>query len=657
MIYRFIDIETYCELDIRKVGRMKYIGHPSFEIIIVGWVDVDENDLINPSLRMESLNFKQFTYMDFNSEVKNFLIQGFNDPNILMVAHNAPFEIGAFRKVLHVNINLDRVVDTMVMAYQSGLPASLDKLSKVLDLKNAKLAGTALINYFSKPCKATKTNKGRIRNLANDNPGKWEEYCTYNKYDVFATVEAYNILKYFQQPLIEHELWKLDRKINEKGLKIDVMLLTRFIKYVNNQYAKDYKNLKKLTKLDNPNSNTQFKDWLDISMGEHTHTVRKEALEMILERTNNPIVKNAILIKQRMNKTSLKKIYTLDEILYNGRLYDFLQFSGTGTGRWAGRGFQIHNLPKNKLGNEYDIYRRSYRKEERPMVKTLNFEISQLLRSLIIPDDGKKLMIVDYSAIEARVAAWFAGEHYLIEAFYNHRDIYIETAARMFDKPYDAITKEERQDGKVAVLACGYGGGANALASFAPDWPEEKRQLIVDFYRQSNSHIVDTWRIIEKSVKYTYKNRVTTKVNNIHFSMKRGCLIITLPSGRTLNYVRFRIGQASSNYNYTYDLLQFEGIDNVKKQWCVLNTYGGKLFENIVQAIARDLLAHALLTLDSHGYDILFHVHDEIICQANNPTTTELNMMNKLMCQLPKWAKGLPIRAEGFISDYYMKEE
>jgi DNA polymerase bacteriophage-type len=673
MIYRFLDIETYCNLDLTIVGRKNYMEHPSFEINLIGWVDLLETELQDFSMKEIENEFEQIEDL---KDWKQFLIDGFNNPNITLVAHNAAFEIAAFEKVLNIAIDLNRVLCTMVKCYQTGLPGALDKASKVLKLEYAKLPGKTLIKYFASPCRATKTNGGRIRNMPSDNPSKWDEYKFYNKYDVLATVELYKkVLLNFPQPDIEHKLYMLDRKINNKGLRIDTQLVHNAVDYVleNEKICND--RLVELTGLSNPNSTTQMTSWLKKYCPDQVITsIDKDRIKIIAEESKSTTVKEVIKLKQMLSKTSTKKYITLEKIIHGGRVYDTLAFTATGTGRWAGRGFQVHNLPKNKLKENMEQIRQAYKHKTRPITDDLSFELSQLLRTVIIPDEGKILLVCDYSAIEARIAAWVAQEEWVLEVFREDGKIYEAMAMKMFNLPdISKVTQEDRQDGKVAVLAGGYGGGYKAFQNFAPDWEDDKAQIMVDYYRDSNPKIVKMWKKIENAVKYTIKNRAKTKITIINeigiiFKFKKGCLLIELPSGRNLTYVRAVIVAKTRNFNntkkgtlYTQEVIQFEKLNSVTKQWDINNTYGGELFENIVQAIARDILANALLNLDSSKHDLLFHVHDEIITQVNitskSEMFTELQLLKGGMCSLPEWAEGLPISAEGFITPYYMKED
>lgn len=668
MIYRFLDIETYSNLDIKVVSRKNYMEHPSFEINLIGWVDVDPDQPID--MKKCEVSFQQIE--ELTDRWKEIFINDFNNKNITLVAHNANFEVAAFERVLSIKINLNRVICTMVKCYQTGLPAKLDSVSKVLNLNYSKIAGINSIKYFANPCKATKVNKGRTRNMPNDNPVKWDEYKEYNKYDVLATIELFKVLINFPQPEQEHNLWMLDQKINKKGIKVDTDLIKHACNYIIINEKETMSRLEVLTGLPNPNSTTQLTAWFRSKCQDQVIT-SIDKMHLAELETNSEEVKEVIKLRQVLSKTSIKKYITLEKIMHKGVLYDVLQFSGTSTGRWAGRGFQVHNLPKNKLGKDLDEIRKAYREGKRPITENLNFELSQLLRTVLVPSLGKTFLVCDYAAIEARIAAWVAQEEWVLAEFRGAGKIYEATACKMFDlESHDEVTKEYRNDGKTAVLACGYGGGEKAIANFAPDWPQSKRQIIVDYWRNSNPNIVKIWKAIENAAKHTIKNKSTTKVNNIIFKFKKGCLLIVLPSGRSLTYVRAQLAISKvpndvtrNGKVYEYESIAFEAVDSLSKKWSTSKTFGGKLFENIVQAIARDVLAEALLRLDLLNYELVFHVHDEIIIEMdkNKDLTNELEIFRQVMCILPKWAEKtetmseLPINAAGFITDYYKKEE
>lgn len=651
MIYRVIDLETYSELDLKKYGLMNYINHPSFEINLLCYADID----ITKPVDFKTMKVIQLENEELENYLDNQIHQDMSNPNITWIAHNANFEMHAMGQYTTVsNINW---ICTMVWAYTVGLGGSLSSLSKILKLEHAKMdEGTALINYFAKPCRATKANGGRTRNYPENDLQKWDLYKEYNRYDVLATIELwYKVLRHF--PMLDQELkyWRMDLDMQKNGIRIDMSLVNSAITYKNQNNEKNLATLKELTKLDNPKSTQQFREWLQSRLPTvDVVSVDKEHLKLYYPLCDD-YVKNVIDYKRAASKSSLKKYDTLAAIQHEGRLYNYLQFCGAGrTGRFAGRGFQVHNLPRNKLGNDFDLVRTAYKNGTRPITEILPFELSQLLRSCLIPDENKIFMVADYSAIEARVAAWVAGEKWVLDAFRDNRDIYKENAAQMLHKKYEDITKEDRNIGKVAVLACGYGGGEKAVERFAPDMDAFTRQEVVDLYRAANKKIQKMWKTLEQMFRYTLETKKTTTIKQygiqlLKMSYKKGCMVLTLPSGRNIVYVRAKISPSGQHLSY-------EG--KINQAWGTIDTHGGKLFENAVQAISRDLLLFALQNcLDYYGSDVKFHVHDEIIVQAVNPDEKDLKFFCDLMVKKPDWAIDLPMKADGYLTEYYMKEE
>ena len=660
MKWVIVDIETYSDVDLKKKGQKNYIASEAFSIDLIGWV-VIKTDSFN-DLKKVDVNKLKFYQWESGSSL-NPTLPDFNDKDTTWVAHNATFEINCFEKFFRTKMDLNKWLCTMVLSYKVGLPGALDTISKVLKLENHKKAGTSLINYFTKPCKPTKTNGYRTKNTPMNSPEKWQEYKTYNKFDVLATAELLiKVLCSFDYSENEHALWMLNQRMNSRGLRVDTKLIHAAIDYTKAQTEKINSKMKELTELENPNSSKQLQGWLQRQLPELLITsIDKEhiaELKNLIPSTDSNI-QRVLDLRQMSSKTSLKKYETCQNLicvdntfLYKGYLYNFLQFNGAGrTGRDAGRGVQIHNLPRNKLGSQVHEIRAAYRSYKRPITDNLTFELSQLLRTMFIPHDNHDTFIVaDYSSIEAVVAAFIAGETWMLETFMEGKDLYKAMAMKMYElDSVREVTKELRQDGKVAVLACGYGGGRDAILSFAPDWDETKRQLIVDYYRVSNRKIVNTWHKLEEAAKYAIKNHCVTSIDNIiSFKMKRGCLVCTLPSGRDIVYLRAGIKDNRIQYEYK----------TAKGKWGTLNTFGGKIFENIIQALSRDILMHALIRLDKLGYKIAFHVHDEVIIEYEaEKAEKELDVIIHEMCQVPEWARGMPLKAAGFITPYYMKEE
>lgn len=645
MKFIFFDIETFCELDLIEVGLERYVRHRSFEINLIGWT-------IWLAEKEQPEAFQQAEIVQ-----PEYWISHMDDPDTIFIAHNAPFEIRCMEKVLKHSFNLQRVICTQVWAYQTGLPGSLDRICEVLRLENKKLkSGTSLINYFAKPCTPSKANGLRKRNYPYHNMAKWENYREYNKYDVLVLVELYaKVLRYFPQPSFEHDYWILDQRINRSGLRIDIDLLSAINEYIAEWEMLRKAELKDLTNLDNPNSTQQLRLWFNKMIPNIVClSIAKASLLEIQKENKDPKVNRVIELRKELAKTSLKKYTAVENALVQENLYYLFQFNGAErTGRWAGRKpLQVHNLPKNK-NPHLDQLRKTYKDRSRPITASLPFELSELIRTLIIPEDGTLLGICDYSAIEARIGAWYAKEDWVLDVFRGEGKIYEATAARMFDCKVGEVDEDMRQNGKTAVLACGFGGGEKAIERFQPLWPVEKRLVIVNYWRDQNPNIVRMWRKLNNAALHCIKNHTTVKVENLTFHYRKRCMLIELPSGRKLTYLRAKVTQTVNNYGNQVEQIQYEGKTD-KGCWSDCWTYGGKLFENIVQATARDILANALYHIDKAGYEILFHVHDEVIWQSNG---NDLNEIKKIMCENPVWAEGLPLAAEGFYNPYYKKED
>lgn len=659
MILRFVDIETFSSQDITKVGRKNYTQSDDFEILITGYSQIEINNVYDLRL-IEYNDFEQEIIKNFKQvEDPRYLYLDFFNPNIIWVAHNAPFEIECFETALGIKLNLKNWLCTMVWSYSMGLPGSLESLSKILKLKNAKLDGKRLIKFFSTPNTPTKLRPWN-RNTKENCPDKWKEYLEYNKFDVLSTAElVHRVLASFPMLPKEHLLWMLDQKINNKGVLLDMDLVKSAISYINASISTTKEKIEDITGIQNANSVKQLSDWLhgELNGVYYVENLQKDTVKKLLtEYQLSDKIKEVLSLRQSLGKSSLKKYYKMMDVAYESRVYGTLQMCGAfTTGRWAGREIQFQNLAKNKLGKDLDILREAYKCRTRPIIpESLASDLSQLLRTCIIPDHGKTLLVADYSAIEARVAAWEANQFNVLKIFELGGDIYKATAANMYGKKYDDITKEERGYGKVAVLACGYGGGEKAVMQFAPEFDVETRQEIVTLYRESNPNIVSYWSRIEKACKKVLDTGDIVHVGHCKVFKRRGCLCIELPSGRCLIYPRAYVKETHRN-GWLDRTIHYE--TKVNGRWDTTTTYGGKLFENIIQAEARDLLANALLILDDLGYEILFHVHDEIIVQMENPTDMDIAKMCRDMCILPPWAIGLPMKAEGYTTPYYMKEE
>lgn len=547
-----------------------------------------------------------------------------------------------------------------------GLPGYLDGVGKCLKLKEQKLKeGKALIRYFSIPCKPTKVNGGRTRNLPEHDPDKWTTFKVYCKQDVEVEKQIRKKLEAFPITEMEQKLWELDQKINDQGVSIDTSLVTNALKADASFQKKLSEEAIHLTGLENPNSPAQLKRWLQ-EHGIEVDSLSKEKVLELLDEVENPTVKRLLELRRAMSKTSVKKYEAMDRSMCKDeRIKGLLQFYGANrTGRWAGRLVQIHNLPRNSI-NDLHIARELLKSGEYEALELLFDRVpevlSQLIRTAFIPEKGHRFIVADFSAIEARVIAWLAGETWVIETFKGHGKIYEMTASRMFGIPVEKIAKgnpeyELRQKGKVATLACGYQGSVGALIAMGAlnmGLTEDELPKIVASWREANPNIVKLWWNIEAAAIKSVKEKAVVKMQHgLIFHYNKGILFIKLPSGRSLAYVRPKIG---IDERFNKDKLTYEGTEQGSKQWGRIATYGGKLTENIIQAIARDCLAAAMLQVDKAGYQINFHVHDEVI--LNVPAGSgSLEEVEEIMGRPIAWAPGLPLNADSFETDYYKKD-
>lgn len=651
-----IDIETYSSIDIKSSGLYKYIQSSDFEILLFAYAFDDEPVQIIDFSKGEKLN----------KELKSAL----SDPCIIKTAYNATFEYYALNKFFNSPINQWRC--TMVQGLYCGYPSGLDLVSKVMGFDEDKkklAAGKALIKKFCKPCTPTKSNDYRTRTYYYHEPEQWELFKEYCKQDVVVEREIKRKLSKYQLPEFEQKLWLVDQKINEYGVKVDMELVNGAIeidKKVTNNLTKE---AIQLTGLNNPNSSTQLKSWIEVQTGEQIESLTKETVPQMLKAFEDETVKRVLKIRQEMSKTSIKKYISMKNcICEDGRIRGLLQFYGTKTGRWAGRLVQVQNLPRNYIPT-LDIARRYIKNEDIEALKILYGNIpdtiSQLIRTAFIADKDKIFIVADFSAIEARVISWLANEEWRLEVFKTHGKIYEASAAQMFNVPLEKIKKgnpeyELRAKGKVAELALGYQGSVGALIQMGGlkmGLAEDELKDIVSKWRKANKKIVKFWRDVEECSMNCIKHGTSYEMQKgIKFIKSEKNLIIELPSGRQLFYIEPIIKNEYSNFMES-EKIYFKGLNQTTKKWEYIPTYGGKLVENIVQAVARDCLAAAIMNLDSAGYDICFHIHDEIVAEIpTNDKSKNLEEAIKLMCKVPKWAEGLPLNADGFAGEYYKKE-
>lgn len=654
----FIDIETYSSVDIMKCGAYKYIASPDFEILIVSYAFGDDEVKVVDLLMGE--------------ELPDEFIEALTDPTVLKVAHNAVFERTAFRRVGY-HTNIDEWYCTSVKAAYCGLPLSLDQVSKKLDIKDKKLdTGKALIKYFSCPCKPTKINGMRTRNYPEHAMEKWALYKEYNMYDVLAEREIYRRLEKYEIPDIERKIYVLDQKINDRGVMIDRELAEAAIS-IDDEYQKILiQKAKDITHVDNPKSPLQMKNWLKSVTGLDITSLAKDAIEPLIEQLKDyPKALEALDMYRKMGKTSIKKFYAMiDCSTKDDRVRGTFQFYGANrTGRWAGRLLQLQNLSKNHL-SDIDAPRNLVRARDWEAIDMLYGNVpdilSQLVRTALIAPKGYTYSVADFSAIEARVISWLANEKWRMDVFHGDGKIYEATGSKMFGVPISAITKGSalRDKSKISELALGYEGSLGALKRMGGDrmgLSDTEMISLVRKWRDANPAIVNMWREIEKAAHEAvrYHRKVTATCRNIIFDCDGDYLTIQLPSGRKLFYIepKFKdkyIGRASMPTK----VLVYKGIIQETKQWGETDTYGGKLTENIVQAIARDLLAYSMLQLDNAGYKIVFHIHDECICEVPDDGNAKKYYDNMvfIMSTPPDWASDLPLRADGYLTPYYKKD-
>lgn len=648
-----IDVETYCELDIKEVGAYKYCEHPSFEIMLFAYAFNDEP--------VEILDFLVNPDMDLPQEVEEAL----NDPKVLKTAFNANFERNSIKNYMHIKCKPQEWDCTMIQALRIGLPGSLDMVGKALHFaedKQKMKEGKALIQYFCKPCKPTKTNGGRTRNLPEHDTDKWELFKKYCKQDVEVERDIRNKLKKYPTTVKEKELWNLDQRINDRGVNTDIVLINKAIECDIGFKERLEKEARELTGLDNPNSPTQLKKWLSERVGYEVTSLTKDSVPKLLEDAESEEVKRVLELRQLMAKTSVKKYQAMDVArCEDGRVRGLLQFYGANrTGRWAGRLVQVQNLPQNHLP-DLDDARNFLREGQFDTIEFLFDSIpdtlSQLIRTAFIPSKDSRFMVNDFSAIEARIIAWYAGEKWRLEVFKNNGDIYCASASQMFKVPVEkhGINGHLRQKGKIAELALGYGGSVGAIKSMdkTGSIPEEELPGLVKDWRAANPKITKFWWDVDKAAKKAVAERTTVCMQyGLKFVYDPGVLFIELPSKRRIAYIRPKIEEGKFEGS---QVITYEGMEQTSKQWTRLETYGPKLVENIVQATARDCLAEAMFRVEEKGYPVVFHVHDELIMDVPRDYGS-LEEVNGLFGEPISWAPGLLLRADGYECDYYMKD-
>lgn len=668
----FIDFETFSTIDIKSAGNYKYCEDPNFEILLCGYMfDTDtEVSILDLSRTQDRQAF-------------NDLFLGVStDKNITIVAHNATFERICLREY-GFDISPMRFFCTANMSLYCGMPPSLDAVSKILDLQDKKLGtGKNLIRYFSVPCKPTKTNGMRTRNLPEHNPEAWEEFKEYLKYDVLSEREIFNKLSRFDFPLLEQRIYAADQRINDYGIKADLQLATA-AQSMDEQYKERLATLaRNKYGIESLKSMPQLKTFIYDRTGVIVASLNKANIDDVINEiqaseTATDEDKQAVLevidFRKEVGKTSNAKYTAILASAGRGdRIRGLFRYYGANrTGRWAGRLVQLQNLPQNHI-EDLDGARDLAKMHDLDMMEVIYDKpthiLSQLIRTTFIAPEGFTFSVADFSAIEARVIAWTAGEEWRLDLFKDPKaDIYCASASKMFGVPVHK-GDELRQRGKVAELALGYGGGVNALTTMdiKKALTEEEKPEILSKWREANKKVVSLWKSLENAAKRCIGTRTAQvyeidALASVTFRYESGAMTIELPSGRKLFYPSARLGNRTiQGVNGDFDVqdISYFGQDQTTGKWVKLHTYGGKLTENIIQAISRDLLANAIFKVFDLGYNIVLHVHDEIAAEIPKDGKEEivLQQMIDAMCTAPDWAANIPLRAAGYITDYYKKD-
>lgn len=650
-----IDLETYSSADITKTGAFKYAEAPDFEILLLAcaWDD-------GPVQVIDMTDREPVT--DERTAAKAAalasVVAGITDPDTVKVAHNSAFERACLTRYLGRDLPPEEWEDTMILAAMNGLPLSLDAAGAALELRDQKIReGTALISYFCKPCKPTFANGGRTRNRPEHAPDKWERFKAYCKRDVEVEQAIYRRLRSFPVTDFERKVWALDARINERGVRIDTGLVAAAIAQNEAFTTRHMAEMRRLTGLENPNSVAQLKDWLETA-GMSADSLNKAAVLELKDKAADPTTRRVLELRQQLGKTSVTKYEAMQRaVCADGRVRGLLQYYGAGrTGRWAGRLVQVQNLPQNHLaglGLVRELVRECDLETLELCFDSVPDVLSQLIRTAFVAGEGNIFHVADYSAIEARVIAYLAGEKWRMDVFRSGGDIYCSSASAMFRVPVvkHGVNGHLRQKGKIAELACGYGGGVGALRAFGADkmgLTEEEMQDIVTQWRAASPAIPRFWRDAESAAVRAINNpgRTTTVPCGVKYRRDGDALRCRLPSGRILSYWDAKLDTDGS--------ICFMGQNQTTRRWEKTGTWGGKLVENIVQAYARDCLAVAMVRLAEEGWKICFHVHDEVIVEA--PIGTSWEQVAEVMGRPIDWAPGLLLRGDGYSTPFYRKD-
>ena len=637
-----IDIETYSSANLQKAGVYKYAESPDFDILLFGY-SVDGGAVRGIDIAC-------------GEKIPAEIVDALSDESVTKWAFNAQFERVCLSNYLETWFSPDSWHCTMVWSATLGLPLSLEGVGAVLGLEKQKLTeGKNLIKYFCVPCAPTKTNGGRTRNLPQHDMEKWEQFKAYNLRDVETEMSIQKKLSRFTVPDTIWDEYHLDQEINDRGIGLDMTLVEQAIAIDSISRKNLTQQIQNLTDLDNPNSVAQMKGWLSDN-GLEMDTLGKKAVAETLKTAPKHLA-DVLSLRQQLAKSSVKKFTAMrTAVCKDSRARGMFQYYGANrTGRFAGRIIQLQNLPQNHMSDLADA---------RALVRSGNYDalellyddipdtLSQLIRTAFVPQDGRKFIVADFSAIEARVLAWLAGEKWRMQVFADGKDIYCSSASQMFGVPVEkhGINGHLRQKGKIAELALGYGGSVGALKSMGAlemGLTEEELQPLVNAWRNANPMITALWWDIDRAVKTTVREHIPTEVAGLKFTYESGFLFMRLPSGRRLAYVKPRMGINQ----FGSESVTYEGVGATKK-WERLESYGPKFCENAIQAIARDILMYAMQTL--RNCSIVAHVHDELIIEADRRMS--LSAVCEQMGRTPPWAKGLLLRADGYECDFYKKD-
>lgn len=653
--FLLMDFETFSAVDIGKCGSYRYMDDPSFEPLLLSYAMNDD-----------PVKLVDFTH---DEEWPEEFLAALYDPAITKIAWNCAFERNVIYTALGKYTPPEQWLDVMHVAAQCGLPMSLDAAGKALGLseEQAKMKeGKALIRYFCCPCKPTKTNGGRERNFPEHAPERWKTFRDYCTRDTEAERTIFHMLEQWLPNEDERRFWALDQRINERGVRIDRQLAINAVamdeRYKEELTAKAVA----LTGLENPKSVSQVKNWLADQEGKSFPSLNKKVIADVVSQLQSEEAREFMALRGELSKSSTAKYQAmLRSMCSDEHSKGCFQFYGANrTGRFAGRLVQFQNMSKNyspSLASMRELVRGGHYSALNALYDSVSGVLSELVRTAIIPEEGQRIVVADFSAIEARVTAWFAGEEWRLQTFRDGGDIYCASASQMFHVPVvkHGINGELRQKGKVAELALGYGGGVNALKAFGADkmgMSDEEMQETVDLWRESSPKIVELWRQLEKAAIRCVARRspsMTSSPSHVRFDFESGILWMTLPSGRRLAYYGAKYEE--TKFHPDRKSLTYMGVNQMTKRWERVETWGGKITENLVQATARDVLREAMFSLTEKGWDIRAHVHDECICTEPIGGKT-VEQMCKAMCPDIPWAEGLPLNADGYDGPYYFKD-